>query len=333
MRFVATAFIVLHILLHLAHGGTTGKIVGTVTDNQTGERLVSANVVVQGLNIGAATNADGYFAILNVPPGSYVVQASLLGYRNTVVREVRLFIDQTTELKIGMNEEAVEAEEVTVVAERPVVQRDVAASTANITAVEVQKLPTASVTGVIGLQAGVQTTIAGDLLVRGSGGDDIANGGGSDRTVVLLNGQALRDGRDNSSFTGISLTAIDNIRLTTGGWNAEYGQVRSGLVNIVTKEGNAKQYSFGVTARYRPAGAKHFGPSLYDRDSYFIRAFVVPLATPAPRRCLDAGLRYRCRPWRTAHSRIERTSWRPAILCGLSPNTHRLSHSPLRQCI
>lgn len=276
MRFVGTSFCVLHILFSITFAGTTGKIVGTVTDAQTGERLVSANVVVLGLNIGAATNADGYFAILNVPPGTYRVQASLLGYRNTIVTGVQVFIDQTTELKIRLSEEAVQAEEVTIVAERPVVQRDVAASTANISSIEVQKLPTASVTGVIGLQAGVQTTISGDLIVRGSGGDAIANGGGSDRTVVLLNGQALRDGRDNSSFTGISLTAIENIQLTTGGWNAEYGQVRSGLVNIVTKEGDAKRYSFGVTARYRPAGPKHFGPSLYDKDSYFIRPFVDP---------------------------------------------------------
>jgi len=277
MKQFATLSIVLSIMsFTAAFSGTTGKIAGAVTDARSGEKLVSANVVVQGLNLGAATNADGYFVILNVPPGTYKLQASLLGYRTTIVANVRVDIDQTTEIKIRLAEEAVQQEEIMVVAERPVVQRDVAASTANITAIDVQKLPTASVVGVVALQAGIQTTVSGDLLVRGSGGSDVATGGGSDRTLVLLNGQALRDGRDNSSFTGISLTAIDNIQLTTGGWNAEYGQVRSGLVNIVTKEGNPSQYSVGVTARYRAAEPKHFGRSLYDFDSYFIRPYVDP---------------------------------------------------------
>ncbi|MEK7671891.1 MAG: carboxypeptidase-like regulatory domain-containing protein, partial [Bacteroidota bacterium] len=174
---------------------------------------MSANVVVQVLNIGATTNIEGYFTILNVPPGTYRVQASLLGYKNSAVTNVRVDIDQTTELRIRLSEEAVQQEEVTVVAERPVVERDVSASRANITSVEVAKLPTASIVGVVGLQAGVQTNARGDLIIRGSGGGTTAGGGGSDQVVFLLNGQALRNGRDNSPYTGISLTSLENIQV------------------------------------------------------------------------------------------------------------------------
>ncbi|MBI5472958.1 MAG: TonB-dependent receptor [Ignavibacteriae bacterium] len=277
MRSLVTLFVLLHIvLLTVAFGGTTGKIVGTATDARSGEKLVSVNVVVQGTTLGATSNIEGYFSILNIPPGKYTVQASIIGYTSKRYADVVVEIDQTTTLNIKLSEEAIEGQEVTVVAERPVVQPDVSSSVANITAIEVAKLPTASVVGVVSLQAGVQSTAAGDLLVRGSGGTANANGGGSDRTVVLLNGLPLRDGRDNSSFFGVSLSSIENLQVTAGGFSAEYGQVRSGLVNIVTKEGSPSRYTFGGTARYRPAAPKHFGSSIYDNNSYFIRPFVDP---------------------------------------------------------
>ena len=48
--------------------GTTGKIAGTVTDARSGEKLLAANVTVEGLATGAATNTDGYYAIVNFRP-------------------------------------------------------------------------------------------------------------------------------------------------------------------------------------------------------------------------------------------------------------------------
>lgn len=277
MRSLVTLSVVLSILLiNITFSGTTGKIVGTVVDAKTGDALISANVIVEGIRIGATTNANGYFTILNVPPGSYTVQATLLGYTAKRFSDVRVNIDQTTNLKFSIAEESVQGEEVVVVAERPVVQRDVSASVANISAREIQSLPTASIAGVVGLQAGVQGTGSEDLIIRGSGGTTTLGGGGSDRTTFVLNGQTLRDSRDNAPYTGVSLSSIENIQVLTGGWNAEYGNVRSGLVNAVTREGNVSKYTVSAFARYSPADAKHFGPSLYDRNSYFIRPFVDP---------------------------------------------------------
>jgi hypothetical protein len=276
MRLFVTLSSVLSILiLSIAFGGTTGKIDGVVTDAKTGEKLVSVNIIVQGTKLGATTNLDGYFVILNVPPGEHVVQASLLGYSAKRIADVRVNIDQTTTLKIALTEEMFQGEEVVVVADRPVVQRDVSSSAANITPMEIQTLPAAAIiTNVVGLQAGVQTNQTGDLVIRGSGGTSVAGGGGSDQTLLLVNGHALRDSRDNSPFTGISLVSIDNIQVTSGGFNAEYGNVRSGLVNVVTKEGNSSKYNFGVIARYAPQRPKHFGMSAYDRNSFFIRPYL-----------------------------------------------------------
>jgi len=256
---LCTAALIL--LTAVAFSGTTGKLAGTVKDAKTGEPLPSANVVIEGTTLGAATNPDGYFAILNIPPGSYRVVANLVGYKQAASVNVRVDIDQTTDLNIRMNEEAITGEEVTVVASRPVVQKDVAASRANIEAGEIQKLPVTSVQSVITLQAGIQ----GDLVIRG---------GARDQTAFVLDGMMLRDERTNQPFTGISLSSIQDVQVQTGGFNAEYGNIRSGVVNVVTRDGGTSKYSFNVIGRYRPAGPKHFGASIYDYNSYWVRPYV-----------------------------------------------------------
>ncbi len=67
----------------IAAGGNTGKITGIVKDAQTGETLVGANVVIEGTMMGAATNIDGYYVILNIPPGKYIAR----GFRGGIQQE------------------------------------------------------------------------------------------------------------------------------------------------------------------------------------------------------------------------------------------------------
>ena len=81
--FVTLSTAALVLLTAVAFSGTTGKIAGTVRDARTGEPLPSVNVVIDGTTLGAATNPDGYFAIINIPPGRYKVTAALVGYKPT----------------------------------------------------------------------------------------------------------------------------------------------------------------------------------------------------------------------------------------------------------
>ncbi|MBI3005273.1 MAG: TonB-dependent receptor, partial [Ignavibacteriales bacterium] len=247
MKFVTLCVLLLSILLisNLFSTGTTGKIAGTVSDSRTGEKLIGVNVVIEGSTMGASTNIDGYFVILNVPPGTYTVRASYIGYSPSVMENVRVNIDQTTTVDFSLTEAAISAQEVVVVATRPIVQRDVSASRANISAAEVANLPIAQVSSVIGLQAGVQ-----GLTVRG---------GGSDQTAFVVNGLTLRDERDNTPYTGISLLSVEDIQIQTGGFNAEYGNIRSGVINVVTKEGSPTKYNVAAMVRYSPPSRKYFG--------------------------------------------------------------------------
>ncbi|MGA9119675.1 MAG: TonB-dependent receptor, partial [Bacteroidota bacterium] len=262
--FYSVVFVVLiGCLSFTGFAGTTGKITGTVTDSRTGDKLPSVNVVIEGTTLGAVTNPDGYFVILNIPPGHYRVKATLLGFTTAVVSNVRVDIDQTTNQDFSLSEEAIAGEEVTVVAQRPVVQRDVSASRANIEIADVEKLPVTSVAGAVQLQAGIQS----GLVVRG---------GTLDQVAFVMDGLSLRDERTNNPYTSLALSAVQDIQVQTGGFNAEYGNIRSGIVNVVTKEGSPSSYSFSFIGRYSPADPKHFGSAIYDQNSYWIRPFIDP---------------------------------------------------------
>ncbi|MEA3432543.1 MAG: carboxypeptidase-like regulatory domain-containing protein, partial [candidate division WOR-3 bacterium] len=149
----------------IVFAGTKGKITGTITDAETGEALPGANVIIEGTTMGAATNLEGYYVILNVPPGTYRLRASMMGYVTYTVTEVRVNIDRTTIVHVKMKPTVLPGEEVVVVAERPIVQKDVAASLRNVTSGQIEALPVTSVTEAIETQPG----IASGLSILGSG--------------------------------------------------------------------------------------------------------------------------------------------------------------------
>ena len=240
--------------------GTTGKITGVVHDIKTGEPLPGVNVVIEGTVLGASTDLDGYYVILNVPPGNYTLTFSMVGYATKKVTNVHVNIDQTTTIDVKMQEQTLQGQEITVVATRPVVEKDVAASRANISSAEIKAIPVVSVTSVVGLQAGIE-----GLSIRG---------GSLDQVAFVLDGITLRNGRDNTPFTAISLTSVDEMQVQAGGFSAEFGNIRSGIVNVVTKEGSRTHYNFAFLGRYRSPAPKHFGHSPNSPDSYWIRPYV-----------------------------------------------------------
>ena len=101
------------------HAGTTGKLSGRVVD-AAGDPLPAANVTITGTKFGAATDPEGYYTIINIPPARYQVQFSLVGYRSLVTRDIIINIDKTTRVDAKLEENVVTTEAVVVTAERPV---------------------------------------------------------------------------------------------------------------------------------------------------------------------------------------------------------------------
>ena len=246
--------------------GTHGKIAGRVTDAENGQPLPGVDVMIEGTTMGASTNVDGYYTLLNVPPGTYTVKFSIIGYAKTSVRDVRVVIDLTSTVNAELRPTTLVTEEVVVTAQRPIVTRDVSASQFNIQTKNVETMPVQTVTEVLTLQAGIQEGSDG-IVVRG---------GGTNQTIFVVDGFILNDERSNIPYRAVGLSATQEIQVQTGGFNAEYGNVRSGVVNVVTKEGGRAHYNGTFNVRYRSPAPKHFGISLYDKNSYFNRPYTDP---------------------------------------------------------
>lgn len=136
---------------HLAFGGN-GKIAGVVKD-ANGAVTPGANVVVEGTALGAASDAAGAYFILNVPPGTYRVRASGVGFTPQVVRDVRVGADQTVAVNFSLQPQSVGLAEVVVEAERPLVDKSQTSSRTRVTSEDFTNLPIRSVRDVLGTSA------------------------------------------------------------------------------------------------------------------------------------------------------------------------------------
>jgi len=226
-KFGVISIIILVILVlgQVASAGTTGKIAGTVVDKSSGDPLQGANVMITGTSMGAATDENGNFTILNIQPGVYDLMVTVIGYTRYSVTELQVRIDQTTRVDVQLEPEALEGQTVTVVAERNVIKRDVSTSVVAIPVSEIENLPITTVDELVSLQAGVEE----GLSIRG---------GGADEALFMVDGITLRDPRNNQPISTVAFSAVQEISLERGGFNAEYGNVRSGIINVVTKEGS-----------------------------------------------------------------------------------------------
>ena len=132
-HLVLISLLTVFFLQNAVLAGTSGKIAGKITDADTGEPLLGANIIILETSMGAAADYDGDYFIINIPPGTYQLKISMLSYASVTITNVVVNTDRTTILDIELVLESISTEEVVVVAEKPVIRADL---TASITEVE-----------------------------------------------------------------------------------------------------------------------------------------------------------------------------------------------------
>ena len=207
--------------------GSTGKITGKVTDVSTKEALIGVTISIEGTTIGAATDVDGGYIILNVPPGSYTLKASAIGYHPSRISAVTVSVDLTTKIDFQLSQMTIELkDEVVIVAQRPIVQRDLTSSSNKVSSDQIKAFPVEDVSGLVNLQAGV---VEGHF-----------RGGRSGEVLYLIDGIPVTDAYSGGAGVTAENNSIQELEVISGTFNAEYGQAMSGVVNQVTKDGGEK---------------------------------------------------------------------------------------------
>ncbi|HDP99197.1 MAG TPA: TonB-dependent receptor [bacterium] len=284
-KFTVVALLLFLVLIFsdLAFSGVTGKIAGMVKDKQTGEALIGANVIIEGTTYGAATDVEGYYFIINIPPGKYRVKAMMMGYKTLIQNDVQVVIDLTTKLDFSLEQTVLEGEIIEITAERPLIEKDVTSSSTVTTSDQIDKMPVSSFSEVLVTTPGFVESGTGlnrEINVRGGRTNELA---------FMIDGFYVEDPLMGGMGSDVANVGISELAVMTGTFNAEYGEAMSGVLNIVTKEGGSN-----YSGRVRFFTDKNMNPHSYkypykyldengrwvDKDGEPVTAAYNPQSTP-----------------------------------------------------
>lgn len=268
----------------LLFAATTGSIKGTISNVDSGEPIIGANVVLDGTTLGAASNINGVYYVTNIPAGSYTLRVTSLGYKTVEIEDLRISADLLREMDISLEASAIQGEIVTIFAERPLIQVDKTSSVQITESAELQELPVRGYNEIIKIQSGVQsynynTSNAGRYYNENSNGPRISvRGSREDEVLFNVDGVALNDPFSGFITFRVPDLAWDEFNFLKGNFSAEYGRYMSGVVNWTTKSGGE---DYGVAVEYT-TDAVNSDEHLYEQDKYGI-ALSGPIIPDNPR--------------------------------------------------
>ena len=242
-------------------------VTGVMKDASNGKPLPFGNVVLLGTQHGAMSMDDGTFLITKIPPGTYTIRASYMGYSIAEKRSVRLRNGTVLDVDFELEPTVIQSETITVYGQKPLVDVSEANSIKNLAADEISKMPVDTVAEVVVTQPGVVQQ-DDEIYIRG---------GRSDETLILVDGVPMKDAlAGTSSAKGIDSKSVAEMDLITGGWRAEHGNAMSGVINVTLKEGGD---TFSGFAEY---GVDHLPFVETDWEHYFTDTFRYQLSGPLP---------------------------------------------------
>jgi len=250
MRKTGTVLILILLILFpftilQAQDDNRGNISGQVLDRDTRESLIGVNVIIRGTTFGAATDIDGNYTIRGIRPGEYTLEVSYIGYERQLITEVVVRAGETTELNIELGEVPLSVgDEVVVIGTAPIFDIERSSSSTNVGRDQIAAAPVRRVDEIVGQQAGVIRDPSG-VFIRG---------GRSYETGFVIDGVSAQDPLAGTGF-GIDLgaNAFSNVEVITGGVDAEFGDVTSGVISVRTQEG----------------GENYRGTFTHKRDNFF----------------------------------------------------------------
>ena len=232
------------------------SVYGFVTDSSRGEALIGANVFINELGVGMATDVNGYYVLQEIKSGSYEITVSYIGYQ--ILRK-DITISQSTAQKLDLilQEEVVSLMQVEVSAEKIKRKNNIQLSTVNLSPRMLRSAPALAEPDLFRtIQAlpGVLTTseFSTGLVIRG---------GNTDQNLILLDGVTVYNPSHlGGIFSNFIVDGVKEAELIKGAYNAEYGGRLSAVLNIISREGNQKKFEGKANLSLLSAQATLEGP-------------------------------------------------------------------------
>jgi len=236
-----------------------GKMSGKVIDADTKEPLIGANIILLNTNLGAATDIDGNYFILNITPGTYEVKISYVGYAPKTIQEVRIVANITYELDVELTTDFTLPD--IVVVDKKFFEAKSTNTVKVIDSDQISRLPVRGIQNLASLQSGV-------VVQEGSGGQEgnatiNVRGGRGSEVLYIVDGVPQNNLYNRGTVAQVSNAAIDQISFQVGGYEAKYGQAQSGIVNVTTKSGQPHYNLFIDAQSSEFLKTDDFGSNLY----------------------------------------------------------------------
>ena len=265
-----TRFLVIFLSLGLfsLNAQNNGRLTGRVIDNQSLLPLEGATVIINQTTFGVITDSEGYFTINDVPPQTYNIEASFLGYATQTKFNVIVKSVGTADLLFKLDELSESLDEV-VVSKSPFrTSKETPLSTQSLSAVEIETYPGGNndIAKVAQSLPGISPSIGGfrnDFIIRG---------GAPNETVYYLDGVEIPNinhfSTQGSAGGPVGMLNVDFVRevtLSSSAFGAEYDNPLSGVLAFEQRDGNATEMATKVRIGASEAGITLNTP-LFKRD-------------------------------------------------------------------
>ncbi len=255
-----------------------GSLVGHVTDESgaalPGVTLAATNVAT-GFTRSTVTAADGSYRLAALPPGTYTVTTDLSGFASVSTKNVDVTVASDRTINVSMKQAAVN-EQITVTAEAPLVETSPAVGTV-VSQQELQNLPLngRQFANLGSLAPGTSLSVNSDPTKPGQ--LTIALNGGSGRNVnFIIDGGDNTDDTIGGALQNFNIEAVQEFKIQTMAYKAEFGRSSGGVLSVVTKSGtnqiSGSAYDFyrakGLNSETQSESLAGVGKQPYRRDQY-----------------------------------------------------------------
>jgi len=249
---------------------STGTITGKVTDAKTGEPLVGATVILEGTELGDATNSQGRYTINNIPPKTYNVKTSYVGFVSQTKFNVVIRSEGNIDLNFQLEEQVSELDEINITP-NPFAKEDV-------TPLSIQKFNQQEIAAYPGGNNDIAKVVQSLPGVSGSVGgfrnDVIIRGGAPNENVYYLDGIPIPNinhfstqGSAGGPVGLLNVSFFEGVSLTASSFDSKYENVLSGVLQFNQRTGNDREFMGNLRVGSSEAAFTVEGPLFKGDDS------------------------------------------------------------------